>query len=44
MVKNSVVALIPAAILSKSVVKLYNYPKISDVEVLCDILKDLNVS
>lgn len=41
--KNSVVALIPAAILSKGVVRIYNYPNISDVEVLCDILKDLNV-
>lgn len=41
--KNSVVALIPAAILSKDIVRIYNYPDISDVEVLCDILKDLNV-
>src|SRR5690554_1182352 len=41
--KNSVVALIPAAILCKDVVRIYNYPNISDVDVLCDILKDLNV-
>ncbi|NLG81281.1 MAG: UDP-N-acetylglucosamine 1-carboxyvinyltransferase [Bacilli bacterium] len=42
--KNSVVALIPASILSKSVVRIYNYPKISDVGVLIDILKELNVN
>ncbi|MDF2699086.1 MAG: UDP-N-acetylglucosamine 1-carboxyvinyltransferase [Haloplasmataceae bacterium] len=42
--KNSVVALIPAAILCKDKVRIYNYPNISDVEVLIDILKDLNVS
>ncbi len=41
--KNSVVALIPAAILCRDKVRIYHYPKISDVYVLLDILKDLNV-
>jgi UDP-N-acetylglucosamine 1-carboxyvinyltransferase len=41
--KNSVVALIPAAILAQDKVKLYNYPKIADVEVLIEILNELNV-
>lgn len=41
--KNSVVALIPASIICKDIVRLYNYPKISDVYVLMDILKTLNV-
>jgi UDP-N-acetylglucosamine 1-carboxyvinyltransferase len=42
--KNSVVALIPAAILCRDIVRIYNCPHISDVIVLCEILKDLNVS
>jgi len=42
--KNSIVALIPASILSKSIVRIYNYPKISDVYVLIDILQELSVS
>ncbi|HEY8364180.1 MAG TPA: UDP-N-acetylglucosamine 1-carboxyvinyltransferase [Haloplasmataceae bacterium] len=42
--KNSIVALIPASILCRDRVRIYNYPKISDVLVLCDILKELNVS
>ncbi len=41
--KNSVVALIPASILCRDIVRIYNYPKISDVFVLLEILKDLNV-
>ncbi len=41
--KNSVVALIPASIMCRDKVRIYNYPNISDVYVLLDILKDLNV-
>ena len=41
--KNSVVALIPAAILADGVVKIDNVPKISDRDALLDILKLLNV-
>ena len=40
--KNSVVALIPAAILSDEEVTLYNVPNISDTLSLIDILKLLN--
>lgn len=40
--KNSVVALIPAAILSDDEVTLTNVPNISDVDALEDILKYLN--
>lgn len=39
--KNSAVALIPAAILSKGTVKIDNVPDISDVQALEDILKYL---
>ncbi len=42
--KNSVVALIPASIMCRDKVRLYNYPKIADVYVLIDILKILNVN
>ena len=41
--KNSVVALIPAAILSDGIVKIDNVPKISDRDFLLDILHTLNV-
>lgn len=40
--KNSVVALIPAAILSDEEVTLYNVPNISDTLALIDIIKLLN--
>ena len=40
--KNSVVALIPAAILSDEEVTLYNVPNISDTNVLIDIIELLN--
>lgn len=40
--KNSVVALIPAAILSDEEVTLYNVPNISDTKALIDIIKLLN--
>lgn len=40
--KNSVVALIPAAILSDEAVTLYNVPNISDTNALIDIIKLLN--
>lgn len=42
--KNSVVALIPAAIMSKGKVKITNVPKISDKDALIEILELLNVS
>ena len=41
--KNSVVALIPAAILADGFVKIDNVPKISDRDALLEILKLLNV-
>ncbi|QVK17846.1 UDP-N-acetylglucosamine 1-carboxyvinyltransferase [Mycoplasmatota bacterium] len=41
--KNSVVALIPASIMCRDKVRIYNYPNISDVNVLLEILKDLNI-
>lgn len=41
--KNSIVALIPAAILGTKPVTLYGVPDISDVGALADILKILNV-
>ena len=41
--KNSVVALIPAAILADGVVKIDNVPKISDRDFLLEILKLLSV-
>ncbi len=41
--KNSVVALIPAAILADGVVKISNVPNISDKDALLEILKLLNV-
>lgn len=40
--KNSVVGLIPAAILSDEEVTLYNVPNISDTVALIDIIKELN--
>lgn len=40
--KNSVVALIPAAILSDEEVTLYNVPNISDTKALIDIIELLN--
>ncbi len=39
--KNSAVALIPAAILADSTVKIDNLPRISDVEILADLLEDI---
>lgn len=42
--KNSVVALIPAAILSPDKSMIYNVPNISDTKSLIDILSYLNVS
>lgn len=41
--KNSVVALIPAAILSDDVVTICNVPDITDTDALCEILDFLNV-
>ena len=41
--KNSALALIPAALLSKKKVKIYNVPNISDIENIKDILRHLNV-
>ena len=41
--KNSVVALIPAAIMAKGKVKITNVPNISDKDALIEILKLLNV-
>ena len=41
--KNSLVAILPAAILTKSIVELENVTPISDTYVLIDILKKLNV-
>lgn len=41
--KNSVVALIPAAILANDIVKISNVPNISDKDALVEILKLLNV-
>src|SRR5574344_357560 len=40
--KNSVVALIPAAILASSKVRIYNVPNIKDTNSLLEILKLLN--
>lgn len=40
--KNSAVALIPAAILCSGITKIYNVPKISDIQVLKEILLLLN--
>lgn len=40
--KNSAVALIPAAILSKGKSKIYNVPNISDIDALKEILELLN--
>lgn len=40
--KNSVVALIPASIISGKTTKIYNVPKISDIEPLKEILNILN--
>ena len=42
--KNSVVALIPAAIMATGPVKISNVPNISDKDALLEILKLLNVS
>ena len=42
--KNSVVALIPAAIMATGLVKISNVPNISDKDALLEILKLLNVS
>ena len=41
--KNSVVALIPAAIMSQGTVKIKNVPNISDKDALIEILNSLNV-
>ena len=41
--KNSVVALIPAAILAEGTVKISNVPNISDKDALIEILKLLEV-
>lgn len=42
--KNATVALIPAAILADGEVTICNVPDITDTDVLCEILEDLNVS
>ena len=42
--KNSVVALIPAAILSDEDVTICNVPEITDTDALCETLEYLNVS
>lgn len=42
--KNSVVALIPAAIMAKGIVKISNVPNISDKDALIEILKLLNAT
>ena len=42
--KNSIVALIPAAILCDEDVNIYNVPNLSDVDSLVEILEYLNVS
>ncbi|OLO42258.1 UDP-N-acetylglucosamine 1-carboxyvinyltransferase [Alkalihalophilus pseudofirmus] len=39
--KNSAVALIPAAILADSTVKIDNLPRISDVQLLADLLEEI---
>ncbi|MGD9679490.1 MAG: UDP-N-acetylglucosamine 1-carboxyvinyltransferase, partial [Vulcanibacillus sp.] len=41
--KNSAVALIPAAILSDSIVYIDNLPDIKDVHILSEILQDMGV-
>lgn len=41
--KNAALALIPAALLSKKKVKIYNVPNISDIDNIKEILKHLNV-
>lgn len=41
--KNSTVALIPAAVLGNEPVTLYGVPKISDVEALIELLRELGV-
>ena len=41
--KNAALALIPAALLTKKKVKIYNVPNISDIENIKEILKHLNV-
>ena len=41
--KNAALALIPAALLSKKKVKIYNVPNISDIENIKEILRHLNV-
>ena len=41
--KNSVVALIPAAILTNNKTTLTNVPDITDVDVLCEILEYMNI-
>lgn len=41
--KNAALALIPAALLTKKKVKIYNVPNISDIENIKKILKHLNV-
>jgi len=41
--KNAALALIPAALLSKKKVKIYNVPNISDIDNIKAILKHLNV-
>ncbi len=42
--KNACVALIPAAILADSEVTICNVPELTDIDALCDILNELNVS
>ena len=41
--KNSVVALIPAAILTDEEATICNIPEITDTDALCDILRELKV-
>ena len=41
--KNAALALIPAALLSKKKVKIYNVPNISDIENIKEIFKMLNI-
>lgn len=42
--KNACVALIPAAILADSEVTICNVPELTDIDALCEILNNLNVS
>ena len=42
--KNAVVAILPATLLSKSVVTLENVPDIRDVRIMMDIMRELGAS